>query len=118
MDGSISIAFSICRRKCARNPDEGKDPAAVALGRKGGLKGGKGRAKKLSPERLSEIGRKAAKARWEKDKENKAPQDEGQPSPTVEVAGNVVKETKQVSDQVPEAPEVPEVPVSSCCSCF
>ena len=51
--------------------DSGKDPAAVALGRKGGLVGGKARAKKLSPEQLSEIGRKGAKARWEKAKENK-----------------------------------------------
>ncbi|MGH2703217.1 MAG: hypothetical protein ACRDJ2_15760, partial [Actinomycetota bacterium] len=32
------------------DPDEGKDPNAVALGRKGGLKGGKARAEKLSPE--------------------------------------------------------------------
>ena len=52
------------------DPDQGKDPAAVALGRKGGLKGGKARAEKLSPERLSEIGRKAAKARWEKKSSN------------------------------------------------
>lgn len=41
-----------------------KDPAAVSLGRKGGLKGGKARAAKLSPERRSEIARKAAAARW------------------------------------------------------
>lgn len=46
---------------------EGKDPAAVALGRKGGLKGGKARAAKLSKKKRSEIARKAAKARWEKD---------------------------------------------------
>lgn len=44
--------------------DEGKDPAAVALGRKGGLKGGKARAAKLSPEERSEAARRAAKARW------------------------------------------------------
>ncbi|MGH2759561.1 MAG: hypothetical protein ACRDKJ_08355 [Actinomycetota bacterium] len=44
--------------------DSGKDPAAVALGRKGGLKGGKARAAKLSSARRSEIARKAAKARW------------------------------------------------------
>jgi len=50
------------------NPDEGKDPAAVALGRKGGLKGGKARAEKLSDERKSEIARAAAKARWGKGK--------------------------------------------------
>ncbi len=46
------------------NPYEGKDPAAVALGRKGGLKGGKARAAKLTKERRSEIAKKAAKARW------------------------------------------------------
>lgn len=44
-----------------------KDPAAVALGRKGGLKGGKARAKKLTPERMSEIAKKAAQKRWNKD---------------------------------------------------
>lgn len=44
--------------------DEGKDPAAVALGRKGGLKGGKERAKRLSAQQLSEIAKAGAKARW------------------------------------------------------
>lgn len=44
--------------------DTGKDPAAVALGRKGGLKGGKARAKALSAKKRKEIARKAAKARW------------------------------------------------------
>lgn len=53
------------------NPNEGKDPAAVALGRKGGLKGGKARAKKLSSERKSEIARDAAKARWDKTKQQR-----------------------------------------------
>lgn len=43
-----------------------KDPAAVALGRKGGLKGGKARAAKLSARRRSEIARRAAQARWGK----------------------------------------------------
>ncbi len=46
------------------NPDEGKDPAAVALGRKGGLKGGKARAARMTKEQRSEAARKAAKARW------------------------------------------------------
>jgi hypothetical protein len=46
--------------------EQGKDPAAVALGRKGGLKGGKARAKKLGKERVSEIARQAAAARWKK----------------------------------------------------
>jgi len=42
-----------------------KDPAAVSLGRKGGLKGGKARAAKLTPEQRSEIAKKAAAKRWE-----------------------------------------------------
>jgi hypothetical protein len=44
--------------------DEGKDPAAVALGRKGGLKGGRARADKLSAKRRGEIAKKAAATRW------------------------------------------------------
>jgi hypothetical protein len=40
--------------------------AAKILGRLGGLKGGKARAAKLSPERRSEIARKAVQKRWEK----------------------------------------------------
>ncbi len=44
--------------------DDGKNPYAVLLGRKGGLKGGKSRAEKLSAEKRSEIARKAAQARW------------------------------------------------------
>lgn len=46
------------------DPDEGKDPAAVELGRRGGLKGGKARAEKLSAKQRSEIARKAAATRW------------------------------------------------------
>lgn len=49
------------------DPDEGKDPAAVALGRKGGLKGGKARAKKMTAEERSESARRAAKARWQRE---------------------------------------------------
>jgi hypothetical protein len=41
-----------------------KNPAAVALGRLGGAKGGKARAAKLSPEERREIAKKAAAARW------------------------------------------------------
>ena len=44
----------------------GKDPAAVALGRKGGLKGGPARAKKLGKKKLREAAKKAAAARWSK----------------------------------------------------
>ena len=46
------------------DPDAGKDPAAVALGRKGGLKGGKARAAKMTPEQRREAARHAAAARW------------------------------------------------------
>jgi|HubBroStandDraft_6_1064221.scaffolds.fasta_scaffold212402_2 hypothetical protein len=48
--------------------DEGKNPAAVALGRLGGLKGGRARADKLSKAKLSAIGKKAAAARWARKK--------------------------------------------------
>jgi hypothetical protein len=47
-----------------KNPLPPKNPAAVALGRLGGLKGGKARAAKLSAKKRSEIAKKAAKARW------------------------------------------------------
>ncbi len=47
-------------------PEREKDPASVAFGRQGGLKGGPGRAAKLTPERRSEIARKAAASRWGK----------------------------------------------------
>jgi len=43
-----------------------KNPAAVALGRLGGLKGGRVRAERLSPKRRREIAKKAAGARWGK----------------------------------------------------
>ncbi len=46
--------------------EDGKNPAAVMLGRLGGLKGGKARARKLSTEKRKEIARIAAQARWNK----------------------------------------------------
>ncbi len=46
--------------------NSGKDPAAVALGRKGGLKGGKARAASMTASQRSEAARKAAKVRWKK----------------------------------------------------
>jgi hypothetical protein len=48
--------------------DDGKNPAAVALGRLGGLKGGKARAEKLSARRKRAIAKKAAASRWSKAK--------------------------------------------------
>lgn len=50
----------------------GKNPAAVALGRLGGKKGGPARAKKLSKKQRTAIARKAAKARWN----NRPPENE------------------------------------------
>lgn len=47
-------------------PEDGKNPAAVALGRLGGQKGGKARAKSLTAEQRSEIAKKAAAKRWKK----------------------------------------------------
>lgn len=54
----------------ADEPESGrqKDPAAVALGRKGGTVGGKVRAANMTKEQRSESARKAVKARWEKQK--------------------------------------------------
>jgi hypothetical protein len=43
-----------------------KDPLAVELGRRGGLRGGKARAAKLTPEERADIARIAARARWKK----------------------------------------------------
>jgi hypothetical protein len=48
--------------------EDTRNPHAVALGRLGGLKGGKARAEKLSPEKRKEIAKKAAKQRWSKNK--------------------------------------------------
>lgn len=45
-----------------------KNPAAVALGRLGGLKGGKARAARLSATKRKQIAKKAAAARWSKKK--------------------------------------------------
>ncbi len=65
-----TLAFQIVQEAAGEKPEEElkpeKNPAAVALGRLGGLKGGKARKEKLSPERRKEIARKAAKKRWEK----------------------------------------------------
>lgn len=60
-----TLAFDIVQQATGQKPPEKeKDPAAVALGRKGGLKGGKARAEGMTPERRREIASRAAKARW------------------------------------------------------
>jgi hypothetical protein len=63
------LAAAIAAEATGEAPEEppsDKNPHAVALGRLGGMKGGKARAAKLSKERRSEIARKAAEARWNK----------------------------------------------------
>ena len=52
--------------KADKPDDKAKNPAAVALGRLGGLKGGKARAEKLSAAKRKAIAKKAAAARWNK----------------------------------------------------
>lgn len=46
--------------------EDGKNPAAVELGRLGGLKGGKARAAKMSPTKRRAVAQKAAQKRWTK----------------------------------------------------
>lgn len=48
-------------------PEREKNPAAVALGKLGGKKGGKARAAKMTPEERAESARKAAEARWRRE---------------------------------------------------
>jgi len=67
-------AFRVVQEAIAPNPldpepelIDGKNPYAVILGRRGGLKGGKARAEKLTPEQRKEIAKKAAAKRWGKE---------------------------------------------------
>lgn len=58
-------AFNVVQQSIGQAaPKPEKNPAAVALGRLGGLKGGEARAEKLSSSKRSEIARKAAVSRW------------------------------------------------------
>jgi len=61
---AVSVVQAATREKPASGTIPQKNPAAVLLGRLGGLKGGKARAKKLSKKRRSEIAATAARARW------------------------------------------------------
>jgi hypothetical protein len=62
-------AFAVVQQATGQmTPKPTKNPAAVALGRLGGLKGGKARANALSTRKRREIAQKAANARWSKDK--------------------------------------------------
>ena len=64
------IAFRVVQEATGQiEPEPPKPPRqfdAKAMGHKGGLKGGRARAEKLTPEQRSEIARKAAQARWNK----------------------------------------------------
>lgn len=70
------LAKSIVNKATDETPEQQeqpeKNPAAVALGRLGGLKGGVARAAKLSPTMRSEIAKHAAEKRWGKLKKEKA----------------------------------------------
>lgn len=60
-------AFAIVQSATGEDTEitsDGKNAAAVALGRLGGLKGGKARANSLTSEQRSEIAKKAAEIRW------------------------------------------------------
>lgn len=65
-----SIAFNVVSRATGEAPpkEPEKNPAAVALGRLGGLKGGKARAEALSKKKRSAIAKAAAEARWAKNR--------------------------------------------------
>ncbi len=58
------VVDAIPPRNAAKKPAKKKDPAAVALGRRGGLKGGPARAAKMTAEERAESARAAALARW------------------------------------------------------
>lgn len=60
------LIIDIATGQVPDKPEREKDPAAVALGRRGGLKGGRARADALSAEKRAEIAKKAANARWKK----------------------------------------------------
>lgn len=59
-------AFEILKAATEEEPAKKKNPAAVALGKLGGLKGGPARAKKLSAAKRKKIAKLAASARWSK----------------------------------------------------
>lgn len=60
-------AFNVLQKMFKEAEAQGKDPLAVALGRRGGLKGGKARAEKMSAEERRESAQRAARARWGSD---------------------------------------------------
>ncbi len=64
VEQAIGAPLKAAPLKPIRFPTPKKNPAAVALGKLGGMKGGKARAAKLTASERKEIAQKAAKARW------------------------------------------------------
>jgi hypothetical protein len=62
----VDIATGQVEDLAPESPSYGKNPAAIALGKLGASKGGNARAKRLTPEQRSEVARKAAAKRWER----------------------------------------------------
>lgn len=60
------LIVDIATSSTSKDPGSTKNPAAVALGRLGGLKGGKARAAGMTDKQRSAAAKKAAKARWGK----------------------------------------------------
>lgn len=67
----VDIATGETEEEDQQSKDNKINPHAVELGRLGGLVGGKARVKKLSPERRTEIAKKAAQKRWKKNQKAK-----------------------------------------------
>jgi hypothetical protein len=63
---NIREGAAVIAQAAAHEVERPKDPIAVELGRRGGLKGGRARAEKLSAKRRSQIARKAARTRWKR----------------------------------------------------
>lgn len=64
LTGEPSGNTSVQRKPAKKKDQPAKNPAAVALGRLGGLKGGKARADSLTPKQRKDIAKKAAESRW------------------------------------------------------
>ena len=63
-NATAHLVVAMATGEAPAEPASDKNPAAVALGRLGGLKGGKARAKAMTKRARSEAAKKAAKARW------------------------------------------------------
>lgn len=62
------MVVDLATGQVAPEPERVKDPAAIARGHLGGIKGGHARAAKMTAEQRSESARQAAKARWERER--------------------------------------------------